>query len=207
MRSILSRLTRSRSVNALIDLSLTSAWIMFAYANLVAFLGTGAPSLLLFTVSEALQALFFAIRRQPKEVESAPSAWAMALIGTFAVLLLRPGGELVWSGGGTMILVGFTLQIWALSSLNTSFSIVPANRGVKTRYGYAIVRHPIYATYMISTVGYLLLNASIVNAALLAVFVAATIARIHNEERLLFRDPAYASYAKTVPYRLVPFVY
>ncbi len=193
----------NRTTGALLAL----AWVMFAWENLKAYGATGSLGFLLFFVSESLQAAFFALRKDPKDVTRSPSGWIIALLGTFAVLSFRPGGEILFSGGATMIEIGFVLQILALISLNRSFAIVAANRGVKTEFGYSVVRHPIYATYLVSTTGYLLYNWSTFNLLAYLCFVSLTLLRIDEEERLLSRDTEYVAYKKVVRWRLVPFLY
>jgi protein-S-isoprenylcysteine O-methyltransferase Ste14 len=193
--------------NRLAGLILGACWLLFAWVNLRAFIGTGNYAFLLFFLTETLQALYFVIRKEPKTVSTDVFAWAAAFGGTFAVLSLRPGGPVIWQGGSILILIGFTLQIVALVSLNTSFAIAPANRGIKTKLGYRLVRHPIYATYLISTYGYFLFNASLSNAYLLSLFTALTLLRIREEEKHLMHDEKYREYTKRVKFRLVPFLY
>ncbi len=207
MKHTIGEVLHSRSVNLLMSMALAICWAVFAWFNLKAFFMTGIFALLLFFLSESLQALFFMLRKEPKTVAVDPFAWAVALGGTFALLNLRPGGEVIWQGGSTLVVVGFSLQILALLSLNTSFAIAPANRGIKTDLGYRLVRHPIYATYLISTSGYFLFNASLANVGWIGLFIVLTLLRIREEEKHLSKDEGYRAYMKKVPYRLVPFVY
>ena len=207
MKYTVKELLYSPLLNRLAGLILGGCWVVFAWTNMKAFIETGNYAFLLFCLSETLQAVFFIIRKEPKTVSTDLFAWAAAFAGTFAVLSLRPGGAVIWSGGSTMILIGFTLQIIALVSLNTSFAIAPANRGIKTELSYKLVRHPIYATYIISTLGYILINATPMNAFWFSFFIVLTLLRISEEEKHLAHDDGYRSYMKKVPYRLVPFVY
>ncbi len=207
MHNTVKKVLHSSSFNMISGLLLGCAWAVFAWVNIKAYISTGTFAYLLFSISETLQAIFFIIRAQPKTVSTEAFAWAAALGGTFAALSLRPGGMVLWDGGGTLIAVGFSMQIIALLSLNTSFSIVPANRGIKTNFGYSIVRHPIYATYIISISGYLLLNLSLLNIFWAMFFLVLTVIRIYEEEKLLLADKNYQEYVKKVPYRLLPFVF
>ncbi len=201
------KLLYSPLANRLSGFVLGTAWAVFAWFNMKAFLTTGMYAFLLFCISESLQALFFIIRKEPKTVSTDGMAWASAFGGTFAVLNLRPGGAVLWDGGATIVTVSFVFQIIALLSLNTSFAIAPANRGIKTTMGYRLIRHPIYATYVLSTVGYLLFNATLYNACWVALFYGLTYLRIRAEEQHLSEDESYRAYMKKVPYRIIPFVW
>jgi protein-S-isoprenylcysteine O-methyltransferase Ste14 len=98
-------------------------------------------------------------------------------------------------------------QIMAKLSLNRSFGMVPANRGVVTSGLYGLVRHPVYASYLLGHIAFLLANPTLWNASLYAVALGLQLARMQAEERLLRRDPVYAAYAQSVRYRLVPGLY
>ena len=51
---------------------------------------------------------------------------------------------------------GFVLQLSAKLTLRRSFGVVAANRGVKASGPYRLVRHPMYAGYALTHVGFLL---------------------------------------------------
>ena len=207
MRYSVSKLLYSPQFNRLAGFFLGCAWAVFAWVNMKAFFSTGMYAFLIFCITESLQAIFFIIRKEPKTVSVDKFAWAAAFGGTFAVLCLRPGGAVLWGGGPTLIIAAFIIQILALLSLNTSFAIAPANRGIKTSFLYRLVRHPIYATYLVSTTGYFLFNATVFNALSILFFAFLTIIRIRAEESHLSHDEEYRAYMKKVPYRIFPFVY
>jgi protein-S-isoprenylcysteine O-methyltransferase Ste14 len=180
----------------------------FAWANLSHWRSTGEPSGLGIMLLEGWVALMFLVRRPATEVSFSRLAWIAAPIGTFAMLLGRPaeGGlspllcELVQLAG-----VGFALV--SLTALGRSFGLVAANRGVKTRGPYGLVRHPAYAGYLITYVGFVAENPSLRNLALLLVGTTFQLVRIREEEQLLSRDSSYARYRERVRYRLIPLVY
>ena len=89
----------------------------------------------------------------------------------------------------------------------SSFGLVAANRGVKTSGLYRLVRHPVYAGYVLSDCGYVFENPSLRNVALLAVGTIGQLVRITEEERLLAGDHTYRDYCGRVRYRLIPYVY
>ena len=92
-------------------------------------------------------------------------------------------------------------------TLGRSFGVVAANRGIKTHGPYRIVRHPIYASYLVGMVGYLFESPSPRNILLFSTVIGFQIARIHSEEQCLVGDPEYREYRQRVRYRLVPLVF
>ncbi|NKF32164.1 isoprenylcysteine carboxylmethyltransferase family protein, partial [Pseudomonas sp. BGM005] len=103
--------------------------------------------------------------------------------------------------------LGFILQISAKLVLRRSFGLVPANRGVKIGGPYRLVRHPMYAGYLMTHVSFFLANPSLLNFAIYATALFAQCLRLLAEERLLKEDPAYTTFMATTRYRLVPFVF
>lgn len=92
-------------------------------------------------------------------------------------------------------------------SLLRSFGLVAADRGIKQRGLYAVVRHPMYAGYIMTHIGFLLIAPSWWN---LAVYIAAwvlIIVRISAEERVLSANPQYRDYMTGVRYRFLPGVF
>ena len=85
-----------------------------------------------------------------------------------------------------------------------SFGILPANRGVKTGGPYRLLRHPMYAGYLVTHVGFLVGFPSMQNTALYAAAFAVQVGRLLREEAILKEDPVYRNYAARVRYRLIP---
>ncbi len=88
-----------------------------------------------------------------------------------------------------------------------SFGLVPANRGVRTRGPYRLLRHPTYAGYTLTHIGFLLGFPSLQNALLYAGLFAIELVRLLREEALLGGDPAYRDYVMRLRYRLLPGVF
>lgn len=193
-----------------VNATLVLLFAAFAYAHFVRWLETGRPVGLGAIFLEATVALLFIIRSPPRETSWRPLAWVSALVGSFAMLLARPVAH-PYAGPGWIFeiaqLVGFALAIVALGFLGRSFGIVAAVRRIKTSGLYGLVRHPIYAAYAVAYSGYVFENPSARNFALLAMGTVAQLVRIHEEERVLDRDPSYRAYRARVRYRLIPFVY
>jgi protein-S-isoprenylcysteine O-methyltransferase Ste14 len=203
----LKLLAHSPMVNMALGALLSFVWVVFAYRHVGAFIITKKIAFLVFCFSESLQAIFFLFRSIPKSVSLDPFDWLVAFGGTFTVLFLRPGGAVLWQGGEVMVLIGIVLQIIALASLNRSFAIVPALRNVKRSGLYGIIRHPMYASYLILFTGYFLFNATPMNFFYYTFALIFLFLRIEREEKHLSQDAGYRSYKEQVRFRLIPFLY
>jgi protein-S-isoprenylcysteine O-methyltransferase Ste14 len=134
----------------------------------------------------------------------------VAFGGTFGGLLLRPGGaHPLWGvqAGFGLQLAGLLIAITSLAALGRSFGFVAADRGVQTRGPYAVVRHPVYASYLLIQSGYVLQSLSPRNAAVFAFAAACNTGRVLAEERLLGTSPAYRAYRERVRWRLIPYLW
>ena len=141
---------------------------------------------------------------------TSPLDWFLALIGTTLPLLAVPVGSnpLVPIGlSGAIMLLGLYVQISAKVILGRSFGLIAANRGIKVAGPYRIVRHPIYAGYIITHVGFLLAFPSLWNLGLYSTQLLVQVARLLREEHLLKQDPSYRDYAANVRYRLFPMIF
>jgi protein-S-isoprenylcysteine O-methyltransferase Ste14 len=198
-----------------LDLGERTALAIFFSAMVWSFLRswqeTGNIVSLMLLGSEGTVVAFLLIRRFTSEISLRPLDWIIALLGTTAPLLVRPTDSeplvSILYVCVPLMLVGFFLQLAAKLTLARSFGVVPANRGVKIDGPYRILRHPMYAGYLLTQIAYLLNDPSVWN---LAVYVAAfglQVGRILAEERVLNRDPAYRQFAAAVPYRLAPGIF
>ena len=104
-------------------------------------------------------------------------------------------------------LLGVGVALLSLGTLGRSFGLVAANRGLRTRGPYGLIRHPAYTGYLVAYLGYVAENPSLRNIALLGVSTAFQLVRIREEERVLSDDDGYRAYARRVRFRLVPYVY
>jgi protein-S-isoprenylcysteine O-methyltransferase Ste14 len=149
----------------------------------------------------------YLFRRRARVVTQRVGDWLVAFVGTFAGVLLRPGGPFVWWGaqmGQALQLIGLVICIAAFLTLGRSFGFAPADRGLVRRGPYALVRHPIYAGYLVLQVGYLLQSFSMRNIVVVVVITGCNVARARAEERLLCSDPHFAEYRATTRWRLMP---
>jgi len=183
---------------------------LFALAHWQYWRRTGDPKGASFACEELLVVAVAIARRRPSDVSHRVSDWAVALLGSFAVLMLRPGGEAVLGLTGLWVAIqvaGAAAAIVCLARLGRSFGVVAANRGVKRTGPYGLVRHPLYASYVVAMLGYLLAAPTTWNVAVFAVAVGAQFRRIAAEETVLARNEAYRAYMSAVRWRLVPGVY
>lgn len=192
------------------NLALAGFYAFFLLAHLAWARRTGrwltiAP----IAAQEALLVGLFLARRPSIACSQRPLDWAVGIAGTVLPLCMRttetPGP---WAGLGiAMQVVGLTAAVVALAWLGRSVGIVAANRGVRSAGPYAVVRHPMYAAYAVTYVGYVLAYPRRANALILALTLAAFAARVHAEERLLGSDPAYRAYRERVRWRFLPGLY
>ncbi|WP_293367847.1 isoprenylcysteine carboxylmethyltransferase family protein [Phenylobacterium sp.] len=149
---------------------------------------------------------FILIRRPTTSVSPDPRDWVLAFGGTLLAMLARPGGAALIPAfvAVAMVAGGTLISLAAKFSLNRSFGLAPANRGVRMRGAYVFVRHPMYLGYAVVHGAYLLVNPTPLNAALMSVTWACQIGRVLREERWLKQDRAYRRYARIVRYRMIP---
>ena len=104
--------------------------------------------------------------------------------------------------------ISLRLGDWLLATTSTlePLLIIP-NRGVKITGAYRVVRHPMYAGYLLVHIGVLAVMFSPYNLAVYAIGWTAQILRLLAEERLLGEDPTYRDYMAQVRWRLIPGVF
>lgn len=200
-------LLKSRLPNLLVGVSMAAVWGLFCYAHLLAFRHNGDWSYLLFVASESLAALLFLIRSEPVGVSHAPLDWTLAIAGTAAPFLFMPADAALLPAARLLIVAGVLLQIAGLLSLNRSFGLVAAQREIKTTGIYRLIRHPLYASYLLSYTGYVLVNTTWANAAVGVLGAVLLLCRLQREERFLAQDLQYRVYMRQVKYRLLPLVF
>jgi protein-S-isoprenylcysteine O-methyltransferase Ste14 len=187
---------------------LASCYLLFSWVMLADFTRTHRLSSLILTIFETLIVFYSLCRPAPKQMNTSLYDWSVALAGTFIPLLLRPAPQVHDHAAILALqLLGMCVSLVALFSLNRSWGLVAANRGIKTGGMYGVVRHPIYAGYFISCAAFLSQNATVANAAIYVLFVCLELLRMEAEERVLSRDPEYVSYVRGTRWRVLPFLY
>lgn len=163
---------------------------------------------ILLVLSEGLVVVLLLVRKPTDRISVNGLDWMVAAGGTFAVLLVGKGGTPIYAPfGAFLILTGLVVHVGAKLSLRRSFGVVAANRGIKIGGFYRLVRHPMYAGYMLTHIGYLFVAPSAWNLAVYAGAWAFLIARIYAEERVLSEDPEYREFKSRVRFRLLPGVF
>lgn len=164
----------------------------------------------LVLIAETSVALFVLFRRPTERISMRLGDWLLAATATYAPLLIVPSAEL-WPvlevPAVALILFGNVVQISGKLFLRRSFGIAPANRGIKRDGLYRFVRHPIYAGYLFTHIGILLIMPSLVNLVIYAIGWWAQILRIQAEEAWLTQDPDYRDYQAQTRWRLIPGLY
>lgn len=173
-------------------------------------------------VLEVLQATLILVRRRDVGGRRPLSSWIATSIGSWGFLLARPdlggvntplwlfsadtvaGTDVPWMAAQS---AGVLIAIVSLGALGRSFGLLPGNRGIRTDGPYRVVRHPAYASYLITDAGYVCENFSLWNAGIFIVVLIAQLARIDQEEAFLGADPEYRDYCRLVRYRLLPGVF
>ncbi|MCC7176869.1 MAG: isoprenylcysteine carboxylmethyltransferase family protein [Acidobacteria bacterium] len=163
---------------------------------------------LLLLVSEGAVLIFLLLRRPTDRISLKPGDWLLAAGGSFLPLLVSTGGAAISpTVGAALMLAGIAIHVGAKLSLNVSFGLVAANRGVKQAGLYTVVRHPMYAGYILTHIAFLLLQPSWWNLGIYGCNWVLLILRIRAEEKVLGMDERYRAFAARVPYRLIPGVY
>jgi protein-S-isoprenylcysteine O-methyltransferase Ste14 len=183
---------------------------VFSYSFLHFYVQTHRLIGIVFFAQQTLVALAYLIRRPARFVSRRVDDWLLAFAGTFAGVLFRPeGAHPPWGvrTGLALQLLGVAVVVASLLSLGRSFGFAAADRGVVTRGPYAVVRHPMYASYLLLQSGYLLQSLSLRNAAVLLFGTLCNAGRALAEERLLAHNRDYLAYRRHVRRRIIPGVW
>ena len=196
-----------RPARIVVNLAGAAGAAFFAQASLQFYLRTHSLIGGAFLVEQTWFVIAFLVRRPPSAVSRNPGSWLLAFGGTFAGVLFRPvGAHPHWGvvAGLGLQLAGLAVCVTSLLALGRSFGFVAADRGLVTRGPYAVVRHPVYASYLLIQSGYLLQSISPRNAVVMVLASGCNIGRALMEERLLTGSSAYGAYRRRVRWRLVP---
>ncbi len=166
--------------------------------------------LVLIVISETLPVALMSMRGPSPTMSTRVDDWLVGFAGSAAPLLaVAPGNETAVpiAVAASVMLCGMAFQIYGKLSLGTSFGVVAANRGVKVKGAYRFVRHPIYAGYTVTHIGFLMAYPCLQNFLVYGIGLAFQIMRMDREERILLQDDAYRVFAQTTRYRLLPGFY
>ena len=186
-------------------------YAFFVYSHGLYFVKTGSLTTLLFIAFELIICICVLAREHPKEVSFDVKAWLAASIGTYSSLLFI-SNRFEFQGDYIFLIIqlmGTLISLAGIFSLNLSFGIVAANRGVKTSGIYKFIRHPMYAGYFVSFICFVIQNVPdmhtlVWNVSILIIMCTALIYRIKYEEELLLHSKEYQEFCKTTKFRLIP---
>ena len=180
-------------------------------ANLFSdYLRTGHITGLMLLVSEALVVVLTIVRRRTSLVDRSADGVIATAVSLAGPPLVRAYGDshLVPDAATAIVsAAGVMIVIVGKMALGRSFGIAPANRGVVVRGPYLLVRHPIYAGYLLTHAAFLVAHPTPWNLAVLLVADTALVVRALIEERMLGTDVKYQSYCRRVGWHLVPGVF
>ncbi|MHC4657181.1 MAG: methyltransferase family protein [Planctomycetota bacterium] len=151
----------------------------------------------------------FLLRRPSKLTSKKVVDWVVAITATFMgyfyeIVGTKPVFPTLKPAAYVVMVAAAFLAAIAVINLGCSFSIVPANRGVKTKGLYAVVRHPLYLLYMLHDVSWVLNSFSSHNLFIFVFYCLLTYSRARREEKILRQDPEYQEYASKTRYMFLP---
>jgi protein-S-isoprenylcysteine O-methyltransferase Ste14 len=183
---------------------------MLSVNILADFMRTGRLTGLLLLTSETLVVVLTIMRRRATFVNRSFAAGLVTVVSVIGPPILRPSDASALAPDIVTTLlsaVGLAIALVGKASLGRSFGLVPANRGVVVRGPYNLVRHPIYAGYLITHLAFLAQYPTVWNISILLIADTALIFRALMEERVLSADAAYQGYCQRVSWHLVPGVF
>lgn len=146
-------------------------------------------------------------RSRPRQQDGRLVVYLLCVLSTFYVLAFAPvpdpapqlaavayWGRVLFQGLGQLSLI----------TLGRSFALFPALHEIKTDWLYRLVRHPVYAAYMLADVCFLYLQFSWWNVAVALGGTILFYQRALIEEQVLRSDTAYQAYMARVRWRFVP---
>jgi protein-S-isoprenylcysteine O-methyltransferase Ste14 len=182
----------------------------FAQATLQSYLASHQLIGPAFFAEQMWVVIAYLIRRPARAVSRRMTDWLLAFGGTFGGVLFRPdGAHPPWglTAGLVVQLFGLAICVTSFLALGRSFGFVAADRGLVKRGPYAIVRHPIYLSYLFLQAGYVLQSISIRNALVMVFASGCNVGRAIAEDRMLATNDHYGEYRSQVRWRLIPGVW
>ena len=166
-------------------------------------------NLITWFVLHCTAAVLFLMRHPPFAFSSSPLAFVVALASVnyylmyeFAIVDLPPH-----PAGKFLVFLGGAMALLSTLSLGKCFGILPAYRGVRTAAAYRLVRHPIYASYILLDTGIIVSYPSWKNGLVFCVAIFLFVLRIRFEEEVLEKISEYRAYQKKVKFKLIPLLY
>jgi protein-S-isoprenylcysteine O-methyltransferase Ste14 len=198
---------KSKATDLLARAIVAGLFLLLSINLLGDFIRTQRMTGLLLLVSESLVVVLTLLRRRASTVDTSVGAAIVTGISLVGPILLRTSHDQpLLPDLATVVIaaVGLIVVIAGKVTLGRSFGIAPANRGIVIGGPYMIVRHPIYAGYVLTHVGFACAHPTLWNIVMVILTDAALMIRALYEERVLTRDQMYRMYCRRVAWHVVP---
>ena len=189
---------------------IVALFTMLTVAITMDFMETGRSTGLLLLASEALVVVFTVLRRSAAWIDRSWRARILTAVSLTGPPLVRPAADAaLFSEIATVTLsaLGLFVVVAGKLSLGRSFGLMPAHRGIVSTGLYRLLRHPIYAGYLVTHLAFLAAHLTVWNLSVLVVADLALLVRAVVEERTLALDPAYVAYQQKVRWRVCPGIF
>jgi protein-S-isoprenylcysteine O-methyltransferase Ste14 len=161
----------------------------------------------LLVAQDVLLAALLLVRRSSRGVSTRRSDRLVAVAALVLPLGLQAPGASAGSVLAILETAGLVLALLATATLGRHLGVLPAMRGITTRGVYAVVRHPMYAAYLLLFAAYVAGAPTPRNASIGLLTTALLVARLRAEEAVLRQHLDYQEYCRRVRWRLVPGCY
>jgi protein-S-isoprenylcysteine O-methyltransferase Ste14 len=205
---VLSR--RERLGDLLARVTIGTLYTLLSINVLADFMRTGRLTGLLLLAAESLVVVLTVLRRPAVQINRSVAAAVVTVVSVGGPPMLRTASVPALAPDvvtAVLSAVGLAIVVAGKASLGRSFGLVPANRGVVVRGPYTLVRHPIYAGYLVTHVAFFAQHPTPWNAAVLLIGDVTLVVRALMEERVLSADETYQGYCRRVGWHLVPGVF
>jgi protein-S-isoprenylcysteine O-methyltransferase Ste14 len=158
----------------------------------------------------ALMGLLVLIRIPPRTAMVTASTLLATGVSMVVPAMMRPEQPSHGLLAGTAVLVelfGVTLGQVGRVYLGRRFGLLPADRGIVTSGPFRLIRHPVYAGWLVLSIGYVMAFPTIRNGLIVMVTLPFILWRILQEETLLAGDPDFCDYLARTRWRLIPGIY
>jgi protein-S-isoprenylcysteine O-methyltransferase Ste14 len=188
--------------------ALAAVYVLLAVSHAAATTlpGRAFPASLL-AAQDVLIATLLLARRSSRAASSRRGDRVIAVAALVLPLGLHPPGGVPAGIPAALEIVGLLLALLATATLGRHLGVLPAVRGITTRGVYAVVRHPMYAAYLLLFAAYVVGAPTPRNACLALAASVLLVVRLRAEEAVLGRYVDYRAYCRRVPWRLVPGCY
>jgi protein-S-isoprenylcysteine O-methyltransferase Ste14 len=163
----------------------------------------------IWAVGAGLMGLLALVRPPPKT----SMVTASSITATAGMMLVPGTMRLAPTSAGAVYVAAIAVELAAVIItqfgrlyLGRRFALLPANRGIVASGPFRVVRHPVYAGWLLLMTGFAMAHPSARNAIAVVLAMPFMVWRIAQEEALLGRDPDYRAYMERTRFRLIPWL-